>query len=63
MSEMKYKIVESWPALKEDLMSFLSDTDGWIIAEVKNALADKDWGKIRKIIEIMESVHSLSHSH
>jgi len=63
MSEMKYTILESWPALKEDLISFLSDTDAWIIAELKNALKAKDWGKISNVIEIMESVHDLSHSH
>jgi hypothetical protein len=63
MSEMKYTILESWPALKEDLIGFLSDTDAWIIAELKNALGAKDWGRIRNVIEIMESVHTLSHSH
>ena len=63
MSEMKYTILESWPALKEDLISFLSDTDAWIIAELKNAHEAKDWGKVLNVIEIMESVHSMSHSH
>ena len=48
MSEMKYTILESWPAPKEDLMSFLSDTDAWIIAELKNADGAKDWGKVLK---------------
>ena len=63
MSEMKDKILESWPALKEDLISFLSDTDAWIIAELKNAHRAEDWEKILNVIEIMESVHTLSHSH
>jgi len=63
MSEMRYTILESWPALKEDLISFLSDTDAWIIAELKNAHGAKDWGKVLNLIEIMESVHTLSHSH
>ncbi len=63
MSEMKYTILESWPALKEDLISLLSDTDAWIIAELKNAYGAKDWGKILNVIEIMESIHNLSHSH
>ena len=63
MSVTKYTILESWPALKEDLISFLSDTDAWIIAELKNALRDKNWGKISNVTEIMESVHNLSHSH
>lgn len=61
MSEAKRRIVESWPALKEDLMSFLADTDAWIIAELRNAHEGKDWGRIRNVIEIMESVHTLSH--
>jgi len=63
MAEIKYKILESWPALKEDLISFLSDTDAWIIAELKNAHEAKDWGKVLNVIEIMGSVHTLSHSH
>ena len=63
MSETKYTILESWPALKDDLISFLSDTDAWIIAELKIALRDKNWGEISNVIEIMESVHNLSRSH
>lgn len=63
MSKMKHTITESWPVLKEDLISFLSDTDAWMIAELKNALKAKDWGKISNVIQIMESVHDLSHSH
>ncbi len=43
MPNMKYTITESWPALKEDLISFLSDTDAWIIDELKNAHGAKDW--------------------
>ena len=63
MSEMKYKIMESWPMIKEDLISFLSDTDAWLIAELKDAHKAKDWGKIDNVIDVMESVHTLSHSH
>ena len=63
MSEVKHTILESWPALKEDLISFLSDTDAWIIAELKNAREAEDWGKVLNVIEIMESVHTMSHSH
>ena len=63
MPEMKYSILESWPGLKEDLISFLSDTDAWVIAELKNAKQANDWGKTHNVIEIMESVHNLSHSH
>ena len=48
MSEMKYTILESGPALKEDLIRFLSDIDAWIIAELKNADGAKDWGKVLK---------------
>jgi hypothetical protein len=63
MSEMNSTILGSWPALKEDLISFLSDTDEWIITELKNAHEAKDWGKVHNVIDIMESVHNLSHSH
>ncbi len=63
MSKLNYTIIESWPALKEDLISFLSDTDAWIIAELKNAHEAEDCQQVLNVIEIMESVHTLSHSH
>ena len=63
MSKLKHTITQSWPVLKEDLISFLSDTDAWIIGELKNALKAKDWNRISSVIQIMESVHDLSHSH
>lgn len=63
MSELKYKILESWPMLKEDLESFLSDTDAWIISELKKASEAHDWESVLKVIDVMESVHNVSHSH
>ena len=63
MSEIKYTILESWPALKEDLGSFLSDTDAWIISELKKAHEAHDWETVLKVIEVMELVHNMSHSH
>ncbi|MFC1897893.1 hypothetical protein ACFLX8_04975 [Chloroflexota bacterium] len=63
MSEQKYTILESWPALKEDLEGFLSDTDAWIISELKKARTAKDWRTVGSIIEVMEFVHNLNHSH
>ena len=63
MSEAKYTILESWPALKEDLESFLSDTDAWIISELKKAHQSKNWKEISKVIEVMEFVHNMHHSH
>ena len=63
MSEMRYTILESWPALKDDLGSFLSDTDAWAISELKKAHEAKDWGSVLKIIDVMESLHNMSHSH
>jgi len=63
MSEMKYTILESWPAIKDDLGSFLSDTDAWVISELKKAHKTEDWGSILKIIDIMELLHNMSHSH
>jgi len=50
MPELKHTILESWPTLKEDLISFLSDTDAWIIAELKNAHETKDWEKVLNMI-------------
>jgi hypothetical protein len=49
--------------LKEDLINFLGDTDAWIITELRKAYRDKDWGRISNIIDVMDSVHDLSHSH
>lgn len=63
MSKSKHTILESWPMLKEDLISFLGDTDAWIIAELKKACKTKDWGRVAKVIDVMDSVHNLSHSH
>ena len=63
MSQVNHTILESWPALKEDLESFLSDTDAWAIAELKKAHEDQDWETVIKIIEIMEFVHGMAHSH
>ncbi len=63
MLNKEYTILESWPMLKEDLISFLSDTDAWVIAELKKAYEAKDWGRIGNIIDVMDSIHNLSHSH
>ena len=63
MSNIEYTILESWPMLKEDLISFLSDTDAWVIAELKKACETEDWDKISNIIDVMDSIHDLSHSH
>jgi len=49
--------------LNEDLISFLSDTDAWVIAELKKASKTKDWARISNIIDVMDSVHDLSHSY
>jgi len=60
---MKNTLLEFWPELKNDLENFLADTDAWIITELKNARQAKDWESIRKIIEVMELVHNMSHEH
>jgi len=63
MSNTEYTILESWPMLKKDLISFLSDTDAWVITELRKAYEVKDWGRISNVIDLMDSVHDLSHSH
>jgi hypothetical protein len=63
MSQIKYTILESWPNLKEDLGSFLSDTDAWVIAELKKAQTARDWGKVLNVVDVMELFHNMSHSH
>jgi len=49
--------------LKEDLISLLTDTDAWVIAELKKASKTRDWGRISKLIDVMDAVHNLSHEH
>ena len=63
MSEIKATILESWPALKDDLEQLLQDTDCWIIEKLEEAHDMKDWGAVSDIIEIMKMIHNLSHSH
>ncbi len=63
MSQIEYTILESWPALKEDLRNFLSDTDAWVISELKKAHEARDWEEVLKVIDVMELVHNMSHSH
>ena len=63
MAQPKCTILESWPALKEDLGSFLSDTDDWIISELKKAHAANNWEAVLKVVDIMELVHNMAHSH
>lgn len=46
MTETKHTILESWPGLKDDLEKFLPDTDAWVISELKEAQADKNWQKV-----------------
>jgi len=40
-----------------------SDTDAWVITELKKSCETKDWGRIAKVIDVMDSLHNLSHSH
>lgn len=63
MPSIEHTILDSWPALKEDLRNFLSDTDAWIISELKKACEARDWKTVTKIIDLMETVHDMSHSH
>ncbi|MFC2043732.1 hypothetical protein ACFLT8_00780 [Chloroflexota bacterium] len=63
MPQIESTILESWPALKEDLNSLLSDTDAWIISELKKAYETREWGKVLNIIDIMGLIHNMSHSH
>jgi len=63
VSNKECTILESWPMLREDLISFLSDTDAWVVTELKKAYKAKDWGKISNIIDVMDSIHNLSHAH
>jgi len=63
MSQVNHTILESWPALKEDLNYFLSDTDAWVISELKKAHEAKDWEEVTRLIDIMEMVHHMAHAH
>lgn len=63
MPDAESAILESWPMLKEDLISLLSDTDAWVIGELKKGCETKDWDRISKVIDVMDALHDLSHSH
>ncbi len=63
MSDRKQTILESWPMLKEDLVSFVSDTDAWVVAELKKASEAEDWRRVSSVIDLMDTLHNLSHSH
>jgi hypothetical protein len=63
MSQTKNTILESWPELKDDLESFLSDTDAWIISELKKAREAEDWTALDKLVQVMEFVHDMNHEH
>jgi len=51
------------PNIKDDLGSFLSDTDAWVITQLRDAYKTKDWDAVNTLLEIMDFVHNLSHSH
>ena len=59
----KRTIITSWPNIKDDLGSFLSDTDAWVITQLRDAYKTKDWDAVNTLLEIMDFVHNLSHSH
>ncbi len=63
MAGQKYTIVESWPMIKDDLQEFSSDTDAWIISRLKEVCETKEWEKVKSLIEIMEMLHNIQHSH
>ena len=63
MAKKKNTILETWPSIREDLVDFLSDTDAWVISEIKAAYQARDWDKILKVIDIMDMVHEMSHGH
>ena len=63
MAQIKFTILESWPALKEDLNNLLSDTDAWLISGLKKAHEANDWERIAKLIDVMELIHDMSHGH
>ena len=63
MSDNKRTIIDSWSSLKGDLETFLTDTDAWVIDQLTDAYHTKDWNAVSKLLEIMNFVHNLSHSH
>lgn len=63
MTEKKQTIITSWPQIKDDLGIFLSDTDAWMITQLRDAYKTKDWEAVKTLLEIMDFVHNISHSH
>lgn len=63
MTGKKSRILDAWPEIREDLFTLMSDTDAWLIDELKAARDLEDWTAIDKIIDVMDSIHHLSHDH
>jgi len=63
LTEKKQTIITSWPQIKDDLGIFLSDTDAWMITQLRDAYKTKDWEAVKTLLEIMDFVHNISHSH
>jgi hypothetical protein len=63
MADKAKTILDSWPGIKKDLLEFLSDSDAWVIAQLKEAHAAKNHENMDKLIDIMNSIHNLSHHH
>ncbi|MDP2718894.1 MAG: hypothetical protein U1D67_11055 [Dehalococcoidia bacterium] len=63
MAPKKHTILETWPGIKKDMLGFLSDTDAWVITELKKAYEVQDWTTVKKVLDIMDSLHNLAHSH
>ncbi len=63
MPKAQLTLLEAWPGVKEDLKAFLSDTDAWIISELEKAIRAKDWARVRKVVDVMETVHEMGHAH
>jgi len=63
LSENIHTIINSWPHIKDDLGAFLSDTDAWVITQLRSAYEAKNWEAVSTLLEIMDFVHNLSHSH
>ncbi len=71
MGEIKYTILESWPALKEDLENLLNSPYKWFASNLENAIprtTNKGPEELNNLVDILKLFNEIylpseEHSH